>query len=72
MHDEGIAAIAPLLGGGHQLELIQVLSPEEQNPAFTGDLELVDSESGEAVEVSMGLPVLKRYHSRLAALQQEL
>jgi uncharacterized protein (DUF58 family) len=72
LHEEGISAIAPLLGGGHQLELIQVLSPEELNPNFAGDLELVDSESGASVEVSMGLPVLRRYHARLTALQHEL
>ncbi len=72
LHEEGSSAIAPLLGGGHQLELIQVLSPEELNPGFTGDLELVDSESGVRVEVSMGLPVLRRYHARLTKLQQGL
>jgi uncharacterized protein (DUF58 family) len=69
---EGISAIAPLAGSGHQLELIQVLSPEEANPQLAGDLELVDSESGEAVEVSLGISVMRRYHQRLAALQEEL
>jgi uncharacterized protein (DUF58 family) len=69
---EGISAIAPLAGCGHQIELIQVLGPEEANPQLTGDLELVDSESGEAVEVSMGVAVMRRYHQRLAALQSEL
>jgi len=69
---EGIDAIAPLLGCGHQIELIQVLSPEEANPQLTGDLELIDKETGEAIEVSMGLPVMRRYHQRLAALQSEL
>ncbi len=69
---EGIDAIAPLLGCGHQIELIQVLSPEEANPQLTGDLELIDKETGEGVEVSMGLPVMRRYHQRLAALQSEL
>lgn len=69
---EGIEAIAPLLGAGHQIELIQVLSPEEANPQLTGDLELVDKETGEGVEVSMGVHVMRRYHQRLAALQSEL
>ncbi len=69
---EGVEAIAPLTGLGHQVELIQVLSPEEANPQLTGDLELVDSETGEALEVSMGANVMKRYHARLAALQAQL
>ena len=69
---EGIEAIAPLLGAGHQIELIQVLAPEEANPQLTGDLELIDRETGEGVEVSMGVNVMRRYHQRLAALQSEL
>lgn len=69
---EGIEAIAPLLGAGHQIELIQVLAPEEANPRLTGDLELVDKETGEGVEVSMGLNVMRRYHQRLEALKSEL
>lgn len=69
---DGIQSIAPLLGSGHQVELIQVLSAEEANPQLTGDLELIDSESGSGVEVSMGLHVIRRYHQRLAALQAEL
>jgi hypothetical protein len=69
---EGIESIAPLLGGGHQIELVQVLAPEEANPKLTGDLALVDMESGEQVEVSMGSGVLRKYHQRLTALQSEL
>ncbi len=69
---EGIASIAPLLGAGHQVELIQVLAPEEANPQLTGDLELVDAETGASEEVSMGQAVMRRYLQRLAALQAEL
>ncbi|MCH7471730.1 DUF58 domain-containing protein [bacterium] len=69
---EGIDSIAPLLGPGHQIELIQVLSPEEAKPQLTGDLELIDAESGGGVEVSMGVHVMRRYHQRLSALQEEL
>lgn len=69
---EGIDAITPLLGGGHQVELVQVLAPEEANPQLTGDLELVDAETGETVELSLGAGVMRRYHARLAALQTQL
>jgi uncharacterized protein (DUF58 family) len=69
---EGVEAIAPLTGLGHQVELIQVLAPEELNPQLAGDLELVDAETNEAVEVSLGIHVMRKYHARLAALQAEL
>lgn len=69
---EGLASLAPLLGSGHEVHLVQVLAPDELNPGLTGDLALVDSESGETLEVSMGLHVLRGYQERLAALQAEL
>ncbi len=69
---EGIGSIAPLLGLGHQIELFQVLAPEEANPQLTGDLELVDMESGLSEEVSLGQNVMRGYHQRLNALQAEL
>jgi uncharacterized protein (DUF58 family) len=70
--EDGVGSLAPLLGAGHQLELVQVLSPDEVNPGLTGDLELVDVETGTSKEVSMGLGVLRGYLRRLAALQQEI
>ena len=69
---EGIGSIAPLMGLGHQIELFQVLAPEEANPQLTGDLELVDMESGISEEVSLGQNVMRGYHQRLNALQAEL
>src|SRR5262249_19522829 len=69
---EGVETIAPLAGSGHQVELIQLLAPEEANPSLAGDLALVDSETGEAIQGRMGLQVMRRYHERLAALQAEL
>jgi uncharacterized protein (DUF58 family) len=69
---EGFSPIAPLLGSGHEIQLLQVLAPAEADPQLTGDLALVDSETGETLEVSMGLQVLRRYAERLQALQAEL
>lgn len=65
-------ALAPLAGMGHQVELVQLLAPEELNPTLTGDIELIDAESGERVELSLGLPVMRKYMARLGALQGEL
>jgi uncharacterized protein (DUF58 family) len=69
---DGVQSLSPLVGLGHELHLIQVLSPGELNPTLTGDLALVDSETGAALEVSMGLQVMRRYQERLQALQAEL
>ncbi|MEP0814348.1 MAG: DUF58 domain-containing protein [bacterium] len=65
-------ALSGLVGRGNQVALIQVLLPEEIKPELSGDLELLDSESGERVEVSMGSSVFKMYVERLAELQSEL
>jgi len=69
---EGLEVLAPLSSLGHQVELVQVLAPEEANPKLTGDLELIDSETNEALEVSLGAAVMRKYHARLAALQAQL
>jgi len=45
--------------------VIQLLSPEELNPPLEGDVELVDSETGDAVQVSIDRAVLRRYRRRL-------
>lgn len=51
---------APSAGGA----LLQVLSSEEIDPQLRGDLLLVDSEAGGAVEVSVSDQVLRRYRER--------
>ena len=52
---------------GFDLNLIQVLAPEEMQPRISGDLMLVDSESGAAREVTVTERVLDAYRSALAA-----
>jgi uncharacterized protein (DUF58 family) len=51
----------------HQFEVhvIQVLDPAELRPASTGDLRLVESESGEAYEVTATEALLRRYHAEI-------
>lgn len=51
---------APRAGGA----LLHVLSPEELEPDLRGDLLLVDSEAGDAVEVSLSEQVLRQYRER--------
>jgi uncharacterized protein (DUF58 family) len=55
------SAVARLGAGGGDCCALQVFSPEEFEPTARGDLRLVDSETGQAREVTMGASVLKRY-----------
>jgi uncharacterized protein (DUF58 family) len=57
------AGLGALQGRGFQVDVVQVLAPDELNPGTYGDLRLVDSETGAEQEVTFG-----RY--RLAAYQQ--
>lgn len=50
---------------GHELVFIQVLSPIELDPDLEGDLRLLDSESGEAVEVTAHAQTLAEYRANL-------
>lgn len=59
-YEPGLTA---LLGRGFQVNAVQILAPEELNPASFGDLRLIDSETGSVQEVTFG-----KY--RLAAYQQ--
>ncbi|HLF82748.1 MAG TPA: DUF58 domain-containing protein [Blastocatellia bacterium] len=57
---------------GFDLNLIQVLAPEELQPQMRGDLMLVDSESGVAREVTVNERVLEAYRSALASYTTSL
>lgn len=59
-YESGLTA---LVGRGFHVNAVQILSPEEVNPASFGDLRLIDSETGAKQEITFG-----RY--RLAAYQQ--
>jgi uncharacterized protein (DUF58 family) len=57
---------------GFDLNLIQVLAPEELQPQIKGDLMLVDSESGAGQEVTVHERVLEAYRATLAAYTTSL
>ena len=61
-----------LLAERHEPVLFQVLDREEVDPTPGGDLELVDSESGRRVEVSLDARAVRAYRARLAAFLAEL
>ena len=61
-----------LVGRGYDLVVIQVLSPQEVEPDIGGDLRLRDVEDGDAAEVTISGPLLKRYKANLAAYCNQL
>ncbi len=72
---EPAALMGPLgaaRAAGHDVALVQVLSPDELDPTLDGDLTLEDAESGEALDVSVDPTTLAAYARRLANLCDEL
>jgi uncharacterized protein (DUF58 family) len=62
------AAVARAASGGHDVALVQVLSPDELQPSLEGDLALEDAETGALVEVTIDGGALDAYIERLDAL----
>jgi uncharacterized protein (DUF58 family) len=62
--------IRELAATGSELIILHVLSPEELDPQLEGDLRLVDSETGEGVDVTVDLAAIDAYKARLAAWQE--
>jgi len=64
--------LTALLGRGFQVSAVQVLAPEEVEPAQFGDLRLVDSETGFEQEVTFGKYRLKAYQQTVENYCQRL
>lgn len=54
-------ALSYLLAAGQDIVLVQIVSPAEIKPAFSGDLRLVDSELGTGKELAISGRVLESY-----------
>jgi uncharacterized protein (DUF58 family) len=65
-------AIRELAATGSELIVLHTLSPEELDPRLEGDLRLVDSETGEGIDVTVDLATIDSYKARLAAWQESL
>ena len=61
-----------LAAGGHQVQAVHLLAPDEREPSVEGDLALVDCETGREVMVSVSPRLLQLYRETLAGLEQEL
>ena len=61
-----------LLGKGHEVVLVHILSPEELMPPLTGDLRLVDVETGTTQEVTLDATLRMAYIRRVEAWRDEI
>jgi hypothetical protein len=68
-YEPGLTA---LVGRGFQVDLVQILAPEELSPSNFGDLRLVDSETGALQEVTFGRFRLKAYQQTVQNYLQRL
>jgi len=68
-YEPGLGA---LVARGFQVDIVQILSPDELAPNTFGDLRLVDSESGAQQEVTFGRFRLKSYQRTVQNFLQRL
>jgi uncharacterized protein (DUF58 family) len=68
-YESGLSA---LVGRGFQVDLVQILAPDELSPATFGDLRLVDSETGATQEVTFGRYRMKAYQQTVQNFIQRL
>ncbi len=68
-YESGLSA---LVGRGFQVDVVQILAPEELTPTTFGDLRLVDSETGAQQEVTFGRHRLAAYRQSVEAFVSRL
>lgn len=64
--------LSRLRGAGQEVVLVQVLAPEEIDPAYSGDLRLIDSELGTGKDIAFTGKVLRAYRDELERYQEYL
>jgi uncharacterized protein (DUF58 family) len=64
--------VAALQSRGHEVGLIHVLSPDEVSPQLSGDLQLVDVETGATQDLTVDGSMRELYTSRLLAWRDEI
>jgi len=64
--------VRELAATGSELIVLHTLSPEELDPPLEGDLKLVDSETGEGIDVTVDMAALDDYRARLDRWQTSL
>jgi uncharacterized protein (DUF58 family) len=66
------AGLNALVGRGFQVDIVQILAPEELTPTTYGDLRLVDSETGATQEVTFARYRMKHYQQTVQNYIQRL
>jgi uncharacterized protein (DUF58 family) len=72
MDDGWAVGLNTLAARGFDVSVMHILSPDEVNPNFTGDLKLLDSETKAAVEITGEYDLVERYRRGLADWREEL
>jgi hypothetical protein len=65
-------SLVQLRSAGSDVTILHILSEEDLDPEFSGDLELVDTELGERLTVSVTDDVAASYRSRVRAWREEV
>jgi uncharacterized protein (DUF58 family) len=63
--------VRQLVGAGFAVTVLHILSPQELDPEGQGEIELIDSETGERLEVHLGQASLAEYRRRLEVWRSE-
>lgn len=73
-YDRGpmLSALGRAVARGHDVVLVQVVAPEEEEPDYDGDWLLEDAETGETVELTMDPAAIEAYVLRFTGLCEEL
>ena len=64
--DGVVAGLERLRSTGSDVVVAHVVSPEEADPRVTGEVELVDAESGDVLELGVSVQTLAAYRERFA------
>ncbi|MCC6647815.1 MAG: DUF58 domain-containing protein [Polyangiaceae bacterium] len=67
-----LASLSRARAAGHAVCLVQIVSPEEEEPELEGDLCLVDAETQAEVELTADADALDAYAARFRGLCEEL
>ena len=72
MDDGWSAGLRALAGRGFDVTVLHILAPAEVDPQLSGDLNLIDSETDAAIEITADFGLLQRYRDSVTAWQTEI
>lgn len=67
---DGLQGLKVLSAAGNEIHCLQILTPDETNPAMRGDVRLVDSETADRTDVSISPHSMRRYLHQMRSLQE--